>query len=185
MARRERHLSGAGCGRATLAHVIIDSQASLLITSETHTSAEVTRVLGIEPSRSWEVGDPRGKARDGRPQRYHTRSGWQISASEGERGSVNGFMGLAAALEGKEHLLAELRQNYEMSIWWDGLSDSEQPGFYFFRIAWLNSQNIIDTIDLLRKKRPDLDIEVLGPGTFLNLYKKSLLENKTLQSKKD
>ena len=88
-------------------------------------------MLGIEPSRSWEVGDPRGKARDGRPQRYHTRSGWQISASEGERGSVNGFMGIAAALEGKEHLLAELRQNYEMSIWWDGLSDSEQPGFYF------------------------------------------------------
>jgi len=62
---------------------------------------------------------------------------------------------------------------------------NEAPGFYFYRIAWLNPQNIIDTIDLLRKQRPDLDIEVLGPGTFLELYKKSLQDKRTLQSQKD
>jgi len=54
------------------------------------------------------------------------------------------------------------------------------PGFYFYRIAWLNPANIMETISLLRKKRPDLDIEVLDPLTFLNLYKKSLQTEKTL-----
>lgn len=88
-------------------------------------------MLGLDPGRSWELGEPRGKPRDGRPQRFHTRSGWQISCAEGEAGSVNGFKGLARVLDGKEELLAELRDTYEMSIWWDGITDSEQPGFYF------------------------------------------------------
>ncbi len=51
---------------------------------------------------------------------------------------------------------------------------SVAPGFYFYRIAWLNPANIIEAVDLLRKKRPELDIEVLDPLTFLTLYKKSL-----------
>lgn len=111
--------------------MIIDSQASILITSETRTSADVTRLLGIEPESSWEKGDPQGRPREGVEQRYRKWSGWMISCAEGERGSVNGFDGLSAALAGKEDLLEALRVDYDMRIWWDGLSDSEQPGFYF------------------------------------------------------
>lgn len=88
-------------------------------------------MLGLEPSRSWEKGEPMGKPRDGREQRYRDRSGWQLSCAEGEPSSISGFMGLASTLEGKESLLADLRAHYEMSIWWDGITDSEQPGFYF------------------------------------------------------
>ena len=133
--------------------MIIDSQASLLITSETHTSAEVTRVLGLEPSRSWEKGDPMGKPRDGRQQRYRDRSGWRISCAEGEPSSISGFMGLASALEGKEGLLADLRAHYEMSIWWDGITDSEQPGFHF-------------TIEALRRIA-ELGCDVMGSAALV------------------
>jgi hypothetical protein len=45
------------------------------------------------------------------------------------------------------------------------------PGFYFFRIVWTPPSSIIQTIDALRKKRPDLDLEVLDPYTFFRLFK--------------
>lgn len=111
--------------------MIIDSSASLVITSQTHTSAAVTVKLGIQPDRSYEKGDPKGRPRPGREQLYHKHSVWVISREEGEPGSNSGFEGLAAALEGKEHVLEELRHDYAMRIWWNGFSDSGQPGFDF------------------------------------------------------
>lgn len=47
------------------------------------------------------------------------------------------------------------------------------PGFYFFRIVWVNPTQIHDTLTVLRKKRPDLDFEVLDPHTFGALFKES------------
>ena len=47
------------------------------------------------------------------------------------------------------------------------------PGFYFFRITWINPTNIADTLAALRKKRPDLNLEVLDPHTFFALFKES------------
>jgi hypothetical protein len=48
---------------------------------------------------------------------------------------------------------------------------SKAPGFYFFRIVWVNPTNIIDTLAALRRKRPDLTIEALDPHTFFALFK--------------
>ncbi len=48
------------------------------------------------------------------------------------------------------------------------------PGFYFFRIVWVNPKQISDTLTVLRKKRPDLNFEVLDPHTFCALFKESL-----------
>jgi len=48
---------------------------------------------------------------------------------------------------------------------------SQAPGFYFFRITWVNPTNIADTLTALRRKRPDLNIEVLDPYTFCALFK--------------
>ncbi len=45
------------------------------------------------------------------------------------------------------------------------------PGFYFFRIVWVNPTNIADTLTAFRKKRPDLNLEVLDPHTFFALFK--------------
>lgn len=45
------------------------------------------------------------------------------------------------------------------------------PGFYFFRIVWVNPVQISDTLSVLRKKRPELNFEVLDPHTFCALFK--------------
>jgi hypothetical protein len=50
---------------------------------------------------------------------------------------------------------------------------NQAPGFYFFRIVWVNPTNIADTLNAFRKKRPDLNFEVLDPNTFCALFKES------------
>jgi hypothetical protein len=47
----------------------------------------------------------------------------------------------------------------------------QEPGFYFFRIVWVNPTNIADTLAALRRKRPDLNLEILDPHTFMALFK--------------
>jgi hypothetical protein len=46
------------------------------------------------------------------------------------------------------------------------------PGFYFFRIVWVNPKQISDTLDTLHRKRPDLNFELLDPHTFFALFKR-------------
>ena len=48
---------------------------------------------------------------------------------------------------------------------------NKEPGFYFFRIVWVNPKNILETVATLRQKRPDLNLEVLDPLTFCALFK--------------
>ena len=50
---------------------------------------------------------------------------------------------------------------------------NKRPGFYFFRCVWVNPTNIAETLAALRRKHPELDIEVLDPHTFFALFKKS------------
>jgi hypothetical protein len=45
------------------------------------------------------------------------------------------------------------------------------PAFYFFRIVWTDPGQVIETIELLKKKRPELDIEVVDPYNFFRMYK--------------
>jgi hypothetical protein len=47
-----------------------------------------------------------------------------------------------------------------------------QPGFYFFRVVWATPSNVIEAVELLRAKRPELDIEVLHPHVFAQLFKR-------------
>ena len=46
-----------------------------------------------------------------------------------------------------------------------------KPAFYFFRIVWTDPSLVIDSIELLTKKRPELNIEVADPYNFFNLFK--------------
>jgi GxGYxYP putative glycoside hydrolase C-terminal domain/GxGYxY sequence motif in domain of unknown function N-terminal len=48
---------------------------------------------------------------------------------------------------------------------------NQQPGFYLFRIVWISASNMVDTLDVLKAKRPDLDIEVIDMKTFFSLFK--------------
>lgn len=47
----------------------------------------------------------------------------------------------------------------------------KMPGFYFFRLVWVNPTQIRETLAALRNKRPDLNFEVRDPHTFLALFK--------------
>jgi hypothetical protein len=50
---------------------------------------------------------------------------------------------------------------------------NQMPGFYFFRIVWVNPTQISDTLAALRRKRPELPFELLDPHTFFALFKES------------
>ena len=50
---------------------------------------------------------------------------------------------------------------------------SKVPGFYFFRIVWVNQTQIRETLAALEKLRPDLTFELLDPHTFFALFKES------------
>ncbi|WP_214225426.1 GxGYxYP domain-containing protein [Pedobacter sp. B4-66] len=50
-------------------------------------------------------------------------------------------------------------------------SGTNKPGFHFFRIVWTSPGQVIDAIEVLKKKRPDLDIEVTDPYLFFNMFK--------------
>jgi hypothetical protein len=50
----------------------------------------------------------------------------------------------------------------------------EKPGFFFFRIVWQSPTRIIEMLDTLRAKHPDLPFEVLDVHTFFALAKQHL-----------
>ncbi len=47
-----------------------------------------------------------------------------------------------------------------------------RPGFYFFRIVWTPPSAIIESLATLRKDHPDIDVEVVDPYTFFDLFKR-------------
>jgi hypothetical protein len=48
---------------------------------------------------------------------------------------------------------------------------SQRDPFYFFRIIWTSPSQVIQSIELLKKKRPELDIEVADPYNFFRMFK--------------
>jgi hypothetical protein len=47
----------------------------------------------------------------------------------------------------------------------------DRPSFYFFRIVWVGPSDILQTLDALRRKHPEVDFEVVDPYTFFGLFK--------------
>jgi len=60
------------------------------------------------------------------------------------------------------------------------LKSPGKPAFYFFRIVWTSPSQVIETIELLKKKRPELDIEVVDPYNFFRLFKEYYLGTNVL-----
>jgi heme-degrading monooxygenase HmoA len=105
--------------------VITHSKASLSIISETHPAADVSAVLGLEASRTAEIGDR--KSLSGLPRKY---SLWVLDAPSG-RGDSDPLESLAELLRGKAGALDELRANYTTEIVYGGFSDSGQGSLVF------------------------------------------------------
>jgi hypothetical protein len=55
---------------------------------------------------------------------------------------------------------------------------ADAPGFFFFRIVWVGPTQVIQTIDVLRKKHPELEVELVDPYTFFRLLKTDLVEDR-------
>lgn len=116
--------------------MIVDSSASLVITSTTLTAEQITDRLGIDPSASRNVGEPIGAPRvdaSGHSvQCRATEAHWRRDADAGgTNDSFTSLVALAQLLRGKHDHLATLRPECTTVIIWGGFSDSEQGGFVF------------------------------------------------------
>lgn len=118
--------------------MVTDSVASLAIGSTVLTSAEITSILGIQPSSSHEMGDPKGKARPDSTgafvQRHYDSAGWMWHAPESDDTSDEGDSSLAALVtlfSSKTAELETLRADCRIRVWYTGHSDSTQGGFVF------------------------------------------------------
>jgi hypothetical protein len=118
--------------------MIQGNRASLTIRSETKTVAEISAMLGLEPTDWGDIGDltPAGRAgRNYAPERLtHQRTFWSLTESVDEPSADDqtGFSALRALvvrLEPNAQALMELRQGGETTLWWSGDSDSPQGGF--------------------------------------------------------
>ena len=118
--------------------MIRGNRASLSIHSETKRVAEISAMLGLEPTDWGEKGDltPAGRAgRNYAPERLtYQRTYWSLTESgdEPSAGDETGFSALRALvgrLEPHAQALEDLREGGETRLWWSGDSDSAQGGF--------------------------------------------------------
>jgi hypothetical protein len=101
--------------------MIVSSRATLGVYSDTVTAAEVTAVLGIEPTRFSE------RAGSTKP-----RSHWTLEVPSVDPDDDGGFEAVALLVEllrDRADALAALRPACETIIWWSGDSDGTQGGF--------------------------------------------------------
>jgi hypothetical protein len=101
--------------------MITSNRASLVITSETGSAANVTQVLGIEPERIIEAGD----------RRYSTWISVEFGVTEEEDdgSGLSSVESLLAVFEPKLEGFRRLSAEYRLEVCWYGDSDSSQGGF--------------------------------------------------------
>lgn len=110
--------------------MIINDRAGLSIYSEELTAAEITSILGMEPTKSSNRGDPDPYSHPA----IQPRSHWSFpaDASSADESDETGFRTLRVLIDAFRERAAELallREDCETIIWWSGDSDSTQGGF--------------------------------------------------------
>ncbi len=118
---------------------MIDGQASLVITSDTHTAADVTRALGIQPDLSAEKGDLRPRGNGGvEPirRRHYEASVWALEVDSTpatmmavDEDAAKGFATLHVLIDrllGRGETLAQIRQYYTVALSWYGTAAEGQ-----------------------------------------------------------
>jgi hypothetical protein len=115
---------------------VTDVQASLAIYGEGRglTAGAVTAALGIEPTSSYEVGDPIISSSPALAGKYRANSYWTfeigrtLSSDEDPHG-MESLVRLAELFEPKAEVLAGLSRHYLIRVWMLAFSDSTQGGF--------------------------------------------------------
>jgi hypothetical protein len=98
------------------------------------TAAAVTAALGMQPTSSYELGDPvlsKSPARNG-TLRTHSRWSFDVPGTVASGNDPHGMQSLAKLAElfaSKADELAALSEHYEIRIWMTASSDSTQGGF--------------------------------------------------------
>lgn len=114
--------------------MIVESSASLVITSTNLTAEQITQSLGIEPSVSRNIGDPRGALRPDASgmvvQRKEHETYWRLDSGAGRAAdSFSSLVAVVKLLRDKGDRLASLSPMCTTVNVWSGFSDSEQGGF--------------------------------------------------------
>lgn len=116
--------------------MLIDGIASLSIKSLTRPAADVTGIIGLEPTSLAERGDPVGRIRtgaDGKPSmRERTHSIWALDVfgdDPDDKTGLSSVRAIVALLEPRREALAKLAKHYFVEIRWSGYSDRPQAGF--------------------------------------------------------
>ena len=117
--------------------MIRGDRASFRVYSDTKTVHEISTMLGLEPTSAGDKGDltPAGRAgRDLAPEHLrYQRTRWSLTVEseprEDDQTGLSSLRELVSRLQPRSHVLAELRQGGETTLWWSGDSDSTQGGF--------------------------------------------------------
>lgn len=123
----------ANCGHGKLdpydCGVIANGDATLIIKSDSVTSAQITDALGLQPTRTAERGDVVSP----RIERVREDALWALdgepNSDPSDQTGFGSMRNLLAALEGKAEAIEALRMSCDIILDWHGFSDSEQGGF--------------------------------------------------------
>lgn len=123
----------ANCGHEKLelydCGVVPNGDATLIIKSDSLTSAQITDALGLQPTRTAE----RGGATSPRTKRVRDNALWALdgepNSDPSDQTGFGSMRNLLSVLEGKTDAIESLRRSCHIVLDWHGFSDSEQGGF--------------------------------------------------------
>jgi hypothetical protein len=115
--------------------MIKDNNAALIVSSMTHSVAEVSSRLDLRPTYSHEIGEQTDEAQTAPPgngPRFERDSRWILRVEDDDPDDETGFGSmrkLLGAVAGREGKVRALRPDFAVSIQWTGYSDDETGGF--------------------------------------------------------
>lgn len=108
--------------------VVEDAHASFEALSTERTAASFTEQVGLQPTTAREIGEPRGECGRGKPSEVAV---WSFTCDgTGIEPLDDALLSLLNEFDGREGLLDELRNSFEMRVRCYASSDSEQGGFW-------------------------------------------------------
>ena len=105
---------------------ITGGTASFVANSKTASAADFGRRMGVQASRTWELGDPTRQ-----PNRERDHAAWVLDRGLGveDQSLDTGLLQLLAVFDGHEADLLALSAHYDMYVQCHASSDSAQGGF--------------------------------------------------------
>ncbi|KQQ94601.1 hypothetical protein ASF62_11065 [Leifsonia sp. Leaf325] len=107
--------------------MVTDDRATLSFYSQDMTVAEITEVLGLNPTISHDVGDRKGRHSD--LVHDNTHWGYRVEHQDANMPGTGSLRELLRIFADKTEQIDSLRRSCEIRLWWAGFSDNSQGGF--------------------------------------------------------